>query len=85
MNRILCLLFFACGCAVEGPEPTECPPVECAFVQGSCDPATMPNRSTREDLGPGLWMPTAACFPKDTPAGCEPADCYFDQGLGCER
>jgi hypothetical protein len=86
MNRILCLIVLVCGCSVpvEGSEPVACPPVECAFVQGACDPATMTYRETREDAGPGCWMTTAACFPKGTPAGCEPADCYFEQGLGCE-
>lgn len=91
--RYLCLLVLLCGCsgAVEGgsseePAPlrTTCPVVECAFDHGTCDPATMTYRETREDVGPGCWMKTASCFPKSTPVGCEPADCYFEQGLGCE-
>ncbi len=72
------------GCLAQVEDEPSCPKVECAFYQGTCDPAlnTYVSHMVYDD-GAGCWHRTAACFPKGTPAGCEPADCYSETSLEC--
>lgn len=90
MIRKICLLavslVLGCSGAAESEplEPVECPKVECAFDQGGCDPETHTYKeATVSDDGAGCWAIAAACFPKSTPAGCEPEPCYFATSLAC--
>jgi hypothetical protein len=87
-KAILILLVLTSGCFAEveeTPAPAPgCPVVECAFLNGACDPErnTYASHVVYDD-GAGCWHRTAACYPKGTPAGCEPADCYSETSLAC--
>jgi hypothetical protein len=84
---MIALLALGCSASVdENPTPPapECPVVECAFLHGSCDARTNTYRERTTQFSEGCWVTTAACFPIDTPEGCEPADCYVETSLACD-
>ncbi len=83
-NLTAILLVFTASCFAEVADKPSCPNVECAFFQGTCslEQNTYVSHVVYDD-GAGCWHRTAACFPKDTPAGCEPADCYSETSLEC--